>query len=350
MTAPFLEALYRFQGQLCTGRTNAENRMSLEHDTPVFDTFEICYHREKLDGVSNVKRVNLFEYFELAEHLASAKRTLSSDRANGGILYFGLSLLPAKLDSFVSEQNGYATCKHCALELKNSIENWISEKLWQDGSAFPKEKFDKEFESWEYRYLSSKIDTFRSVFEAECHDVDFYSVGQVAIYKTRDLVASASHAIPDEFRDGMSKEALKEFDDSGRCLAFDLPTACGFHALRGTELVMDDYLKAFGVKRNLVSWNEYIKAADALVASDKPGPKPSKKVTAMLDRMKSLDRNPLMHPRDELDLASADQLFRLSTITVVEMIRDMRRVSGENTVALIAANAGAELSNEQAAE
>lgn len=67
----------------------------------------------------------------------------------------------------------------------------------------------------------------------------------------------------------------------------------------------------------------------------------------MLDRMKSLDRNPLMHPRDELDNSGADQLFSLATITVAEMIRDMRTIKGPTGVALIAASAGAELPQEK---
>jgi hypothetical protein len=113
---------------------------------------------------------------------------------------------------------------------------------------------------------------------------------------------------------------------------------------------MDDYLKAFGVTKKLVSWNEYIKAAEEVASSEGAGPKPSKKVTAMLDRMRSLDRNPLMHPRDELDTASAGHLFGLATITVAEMVKDMRSVKSAEAVALIASKAGAELPVVKAAE
>ncbi|WP_105439784.1 hypothetical protein [Neorhizobium sp. T25_13] len=297
-----------------------------------------------------MKRINLFEYFELAEELSSAKATVASNKIKGGSLYFGLVGLLPKIEAFLAEPNGFNTCKHSASELKENVQNWLEDNIWKSGTPFPDAKFDEEFSGWQYRHITSKIDTFRSVFEAECRDVDVYSVGQIAIYKTRDLVANASHVIPEAFRDGMSSEALKEFDDAGRCLAFDLPTACGFHALRGTELVIEDYLKAFGVTKKMVSWNEYIKAAEALADDKRPEPKPSKKVTAMLDRMKSLDRNPLMHPRDELDTAGADHLFSLAAITVAEMIRDIRRVKGPGIVALIAAQAGAELPSEQAAK
>lgn len=296
-----------------------------------------------------MKRVNLLDYFELAESLQATKRSLSPESAKAGVIFFALMGLPQKLDVFVQDDNGFSTCKRVASELLQSVNAWVAENAMPNGE-YSAELFDKELPSWSWSHITRRIDTFRSVFEAECHDVDVYSVGQIAIYKTRDLVANASHKIPAEFREGMPQEALTEFDNAGRCLAFDLPTACGFHALRGTELVMDGYLKAFGVTRKLVSWNEYIKAAEELANKDGSGPKPSKKVTAMLDRMKSLDRNPLMHPRDELDNAGADQLFSLATITVAEMIRDMRTIKSETGVALIAASVGAELPGERAAE
>lgn len=91
--------------------------------------------------------------------------------------------------------------------------------------------------------------------------------------------------------------------------------------------MMDDYLRAFGVTKKLVSWNDYIKAAEELIAREDTEVKPSKRVASMLDRMRSLDRNPLMHPRDELDTASAGQLFALTTIAVAEMIKDIKNIS-----------------------
>ena len=191
-----------------------------------------------------MKRINLFEYYDLAEQLVTAKQALDTESSKGGNLYFALMGLPEKLGAFVNENNGFSTCKHTATELKNLVSDWLARNVWDNQTDFSNNKFNEDFSGWQYRHIGTKIDTFRSVFEAECHSVDVYSVGQIAIYQTRDLVANASYTIPEEFRRGMSEEAIKEFDDAGRCLAFDLPTACGFHALRGTELVMDQYLRS----------------------------------------------------------------------------------------------------------
>lgn len=230
---------------------------------------------------SDVKRVNLLDYFELAESLQSAKRALNLESAKAGNIFFALMGLPHRLHSFINDDNGFSTCKRVANELIQEVNKWNSENAMPNGE-FSAELFEKELPNWNWTHILRRIDTFRSVFEAECHDVDVYSVGQIAIYKTRDLIANASHKIPAEFRDGMPQEALTEFDNAGRCLAFDLPTACGFHALRGTELVMDSYLKAFGITKKLVSWNEYIKAAEELASRDGSGPKPSKRLLQCL--------------------------------------------------------------------
>jgi len=194
-----------------------------------------------------------------------------------------------------------------------------------DGSpaALNTESFEKEFPSWNFNNISGKLSAFKSVFEAECRDVDVYSVGQIGIYRTSKLVSDGAGVIPDDICALIPSEALSEFNNAGKCLAFDLPTACGFHSLRGLELVMGEYLSTFGLDpKKMKSWNDYIKAAEKLISSDGSGDKPSAKVAAMLDRMRELERNPLMHPRDTLDAIGANMLFNLSAITVVEMVRD----------------------------
>jgi hypothetical protein len=275
-----------------------------------------------------VKRVNLLDYFSLAEGLQSAKKATVPDTTKGGNLYFSFLGLPARLRTFVADDNGFKTCKHVATELADEIDAWVNREL-MDGdspSSIVPDNFNKDFAtSWQLGGIPGKIDAFKHVFEVECRDVDVYSVGQVSIYKTSSLVASGSEILPLEARGSVPPEALKEFDNAGRCLAFDLPTACGFHALRALELVMDSYLTTFDVRTEAMkSWNDYIQAAKKLAEDKTAIKRPSPKVTAMLDRMRELDRNPLMHPRDTLDETSANMLLNLSAITAVEMVRDMK--------------------------
>lgn len=300
-----------------------------------------CYAAANQSGRDRVKRVNLLDYFSLAESLQTAKRAAVDGVLNGGNLFFAFSFLPEKLRAFVSDDNGFKTCKHVATELAAEIDRWIGEELMDGNSpaSLVPSTFNKTFNSWELGGIPGKLDAFKHVFEVECRDVDVYSVGQISIYKTSTLVSAGSEILPPEVRSAIPRESLKEFDNAGRCLAFDLPTACGFHALRALELVMDSYLQAFDVATNSMrSWNDYIMAAKKL-ADDKGAVKrPSPKVAAMLDRMRELDRNPLMHPRDTLDEVSANMLLNLCAITAVEMVKDMKANVG--TLPLLANNDG----------
>jgi hypothetical protein len=273
----------------------------------------------------NVKRVNLIDYFDLSEQLGRAKSACSAKQSKAGSIYFSVFLLNNKLNAFIDDDNGFSTSKHPARDLADAIDVWVLDNVMDDSSppGIEVQKFDVDLPNWSYGRLADKVDEFRNVFTAECREVEVYSVGQVSIYRTTSLVANGSHRIPPEYRADIPEEALKEFDSAGKCLAFDLPTACGFHALRAVELMILKYLKAFDAKtEGLKTWFDYVKAVEEAKCEGRP---PSKKVAQMLDRMRDLDRNPLMHPRDTLDVTQADMLFSLAAITVVEMARDMEQ-------------------------
>lgn len=289
-----------------------------------------------------MKRVNLVDYFDLSEALYVAKKGTELESNKGINVYVSVWSLTDKLKAFAADDNGFSACKHVANGLAEAIQNWISKNIMEDANpaSFDTTKFEKDYYKWQYSEIASKIDAFRSVFEAECRDVDVYSVGQVSIYKTSALVSDGAGLLPKEIHPTVGADVLEEFNNAGRCLAFSLPTACGFHALRGLELVMDSYLRSFGITKKMNSWNDYIVEAKKLVDAPAKVRKPSAKVATMLDRMRELDRNPLMHPRNILDDTSANTLFQLAGITVVEMIKDMAQQELVATdVALIAAAA-----------
>ncbi|MER9135099.1 hypothetical protein NKI20_02150 [Mesorhizobium sp. M0830] len=273
-----------------------------------------------------MKRVNLLEYFELAEYLHSGKNQITFEGTiKGGMVWVAISGLPNLLDNFIRDDNGFSTSKTVARDLSSIIQEWIATNVMDANSppSFSTAGFNTDFSSWQLSAIRAKMDAFKSVFAAECSEVDVYSVGQISLYKTSDLVSSASKTLPAETRASIPFEAAIEFDDAGRCLAFGLATASGFHALRGLELVIDAYLRAFGVTKKLHSWNDYVNAAKALAEGD-GDKKPALKVVQMIDRMRNLDRNPLMHPRDTLDEIGADMLFRSSALTVYEIVKDMK--------------------------
>jgi hypothetical protein len=107
---------------------------------------------------------------------------------------------------------------------------------------------------------------------------------------------------------------------AGRCLAFELPTAAGFHIMRATESILRDYYVAHvGKKPKTRNWGKYI--ADLKTSSANP------KTVAVLDQIRTLHRNPTIHPEVVLSGSEAQTLFGIAQSAITAMIEDMPQTS-----------------------
>jgi len=112
--------------------------------------------------------------------------------------------------------------------------------------------------------------------------------------------------------------AKREFEESGKCLALERYTSSGFHALRGVEYIIRQYIKkltgSLPLKRD---WGHYIEVLK------KNGAEPS--LTAVLDNIRTLDRNPLMHPEDWLTIDEAIAIFAISQTAVDRLVAGIKK-------------------------
>lgn len=116
----------------------------------------------------------------------------------------------------------------------------------------------------------------------------------------------------------MAYDAKREFEESGKCLAFERYTGSAFHALRGVECVIRQYIeKLTGSLPEKRDWGNYVQ-----VLKDK-GADPS--LTAVLDNIRSLDRNPLMHPEDWLDIDEAIAVFTISQTAINRLVAGIKK-------------------------
>jgi hypothetical protein len=121
-----------------------------------------------------------------------------------------------------------------------------------------------------------------------------------------DLISNADDHIPYALRAAVPEKAKKDLAESGRCLAFQLPTAAPFHMWRALETVMDAYYKAltkksFEENKIMRNWAAYIEALENAHAD--------KKITKFLDHIRSEYRNPVSHPSETLEPDDAFNLF-----------------------------------------
>jgi hypothetical protein len=153
-----------------------------------------------------------------------------------------------------------------------------------------------------YRLLTE----FEIILNRELSDLPLYSVEEKGNLSRLKLINGASAGYSAGTLAKLSSRIIEEIDESGRCLAFNRPTACGFHILRALELSTSAYIVAnLGAAKlppqNRCNWGAYI---DVLRTGRAP-----KEITDLLQIIKDDYRNPIMHPEEILAPEEAANLF-----------------------------------------
>jgi hypothetical protein len=179
----------------------------------------------------------------------------------------------------------------------------------------------------EVEYFHNMVLQFETSLDDELQRLHTYAVDPVAAYSFDRLIGAADTVFPEEQRRKglIPEQALIDFRSAGRCLAFDLPTACGFHAFRATDEMLRAYCNHFGahLKGHGRDWGRYITALRDVLENVSVIKKPNKRTGELLDSIRATDRNPLVHPELNLDADGALQMFNLCQNAVSLMVRDI---------------------------
>jgi hypothetical protein len=150
-----------------------------------------------------------------------------------------------------------------------------------------------------------------------------YFVSKKAIYDTNDLILRADELFSEPIRQRLSDQVKHDVRETGKCLAFDLATAAGFHITRALEGVVLDYLQILcpkeiaSLKDSQRNLGNYIK-----MASDHEG---DLKVCNSLDQFRDLHRNPLIHPETVLSVDEALTLLGIAQSAIVAIVMDIQK-------------------------
>lgn len=167
--------------------------------------------------------------------------------------------------------------------------------------------------------VQSALTNFETVFGAELEVADVYLVIKKRGYDTLTLINKAENLFPPKLVNKVP-EAVLDIQQAGKCIAFELPTAAGFHLHRANELVLHRYYDAVTggeprpKNRNI---GGYLNALDKHGVGDE-------KVKSALRDLKDLHRNPLIHPEDTLESID-DAIALLGSIqaVVVHMLKEI---------------------------
>ncbi len=179
---------------------------------------------------------------------------------------------------------------------------------------------EKKVDYFQAHNITAGIKEFENVFAAELQALDTYFISQKAIYSTPDLIERADYSFPEEIRKVLPDEAKLDIRQAGRCLAFDLPTAAGFHILRAVETAIRLYYNV--VTKGTASpktrnWGVYIRVLR------KHGADP--KIVSVLDQIRDMHRNPVIHPEVFLSIDEATVLFGVAQSAIVAMAIDIQK-------------------------
>jgi hypothetical protein len=185
----------------------------------------------------------------------------------------------------------------------------LATKDTQDGDSF--------LEPQQVEFLNATIRSFDAAIGLELGRAPIFYVSPKGTLDTRRLILNAACEY-DGYRDRLPEEAIKDTNNAGRCLAFALPTAAGFHIARATEAVIKECMVVFGcppIREAQRNWGNYIKALRERGANPK--------VLHHLEQIKDLHRNPLIHPEVTLGMQEARSLWAICISAVQAMVADM---------------------------
>ena len=163
---------------------------------------------------------------------------------------------------------------------------------------------------------------FEQDFERETHNLDVFTVTPKGIYNTRDLIECAESKFPENIRKVFPNQTILDIQQAGRCLAFEVPTACAFHVCRAAESVILKYYEALKKKPwafRQRDWGRYIEELKKERALDA--------ITSRLDEIRKLDRNVFIHPEKNVSLEESPFLFELCTGVMYQMGQEIIRLT-----------------------
>jgi hypothetical protein len=273
---------------------------------------------------NTMKRVNTYNFYQLGTILHPLVQLKSGAKLKD--IVFDLLTARNWLSYFLNEKLvQISVCKPTGWKVLNALSELVPEKFPDNP-----EELDKEID-WSHMYdITQGIKEFEIVLSAELQAISTYHVSQKAAYSTSDLIERAEIILTEGIRKQIPTLTITDIQQAGRCLAFECPTAAGFHILRATEAVIREYYRIVvgkAPKNKMRNWGSYIKILKDNGADTK--------VLGVLDQIREIHRNPIMHPETILTTDEAIVLLGVAQSAIVVMALDIQKRKGASATTLL---------------
>jgi hypothetical protein len=272
------------------------------------------------EGSADVERIDLYAVYRAGAELSQVSN-LGTEDVIVSKIFFQITGGVSALRVLLSENSPAALhlSRQSANELLDALNSLVQYHFYDDKGGFNFPPPEKKAEWHLMARIANAYRTFEPVFRAEMQESATYRVPKRGILNIGDLVDRASETFPGDVLSMIGPVARKEYDAAGRCYAFGLYTASGYHSCRAVEAVLRPYFRYFTGKADdgTEVWGKLI---DALEKAD---PRPDEKTLSHIRHIKDYDRNPLSHLRADLDATDADVLMSYAKVAITVMAREL---------------------------
>jgi hypothetical protein len=281
---------------------------------------------------SKMKRVNQYQFYQMG--VAIHPMTELKRGATVQDIWIECWQAQQWLDYLLADNvTPLFTCRAAAQKLRNALADIVPE-LNTSPAPTPEERaaiLAQEVDQYTIWGITNKAKEFETVFAAELETADTYFVSQKGIYSTSHLVEKAEQAFTLEVQGQLSPQAIQDIRQAGKCLAFDLDTASGFHVVRATEMLIHKYYIAVTgttPKRKDRNWGAYVRNLNAHRKSD-PNSKADPKLIMLIDQVREHHRNPVIHPEITLTPDEAQSLFSICQAVIITFATALVSIGGQ---------------------
>jgi hypothetical protein len=175
----------------------------------------------------------------------------------------------------------------------------------------------------EDRQMKIALEKFEQEFEHDSREINILSVPNRCAYSTTILIEEGESLLPKKVRDCVTDYVRNEIHEAGKCLAFNVSTAAGFHLARGLESALRSYYDVLS-SRAARPTTKSGKDVAMVGYIDKVQAWADPKVVSTLRQFTELHRNPISHPEAVLDDEEATTLVGIVVSAITAMVNDVK--------------------------
>jgi hypothetical protein len=263
-----------------------------------------------------VQQLSVHDYYELGKKINQLERLIGA--ADGPVesrfLVWPLFVARWSVWSVLKEPCALLPgAQRAAQAFIGVIENMIPREI---EDVLEKTASQDKLEPYQLSSVKDAISNFETILKNDMPEMATFAVAQIGMYRTEDLIKRSFLQVEEELRSFLLPLAKEDITEAGKCLAFRVPTAAGFHISRAIETGMNQYYEAlsgepFNLKDATKNWavkTEALKSAGA-----------DKKITEFLVHLRVAYRNPITHPDAILTAPEAFGFFN-QALSVISMM------------------------------